>query len=52
MFVTNQQSAELPKPRIGSLHNPAAEIVPQPTELSLDKQMLQSAIRKNSLSKT
>lgn len=29
MLVTNRQSAELPEPRIGSLHNPAAEIAPQ-----------------------
>jgi hypothetical protein len=29
MLMTNQQSAELTKPCIGSLHNPAANITPQ-----------------------
>src|SRR5271165_5263059 len=29
MLMTNQQSAELAKPCIGSLHNPAANVTPQ-----------------------
>src|SRR5271166_656274 len=29
MLMTNQQSAELAKPCIGSLHNPAANVPPQ-----------------------
>ncbi len=29
MLMTNQQSAALPKPSIGSLHNPAADVTPQ-----------------------
>ena len=29
MLMTNQQSAELPKSDIGSLHNPVANVTPQ-----------------------
>src|SRR5271166_524503 len=33
MFMTNQQSTELAKPGIGSLHNPAANVTPQLTSI-------------------
>jgi hypothetical protein len=49
MLMTNQQAAELPEPRVGSLHDPAAEVTPQLAAVFILPLLAGRAVRHNQL---